>query len=518
MSFIERVTTGRAGIALRLAAATLAGALGSVAFSVAAANWFLLVSLAVLFLVTVRTETKKEGFGVGWLWGLAFFSIGLRWCYGSLHDHGQLPAVLSVAAIVLLAGVLALFIGAVTGLARAFPISRRLKLIVLLPTLWSVFELLRGVEPAGFGWLSIGYAYSTDFFGAWAPLAGVYGVGFVVVLTVGLAVELLFPAEDKKPWLKTLDAIAIGALALVTLSLNDVTYSERGPKLEVRLVQPDLPVTMVYRPAEAAARIDRAVAMSNRSAMGKPLDLIVWPESTIVTPLRDGLDSAALAAVDVAEKTGAAVVFNAFFREGPGRYYNAMWMAESNHRPARLIYRKHHLVPFGEFVPTGFRWFVDALGIPMADQLRGPVGGDPFEVAGIQAAGGICYENMFGEELRHAWDKANPGFILNTANLGWFTDAVLPQFTAMSAMRARETARPLIQAVQNAHSALIGPDGKTHRLASKGAQNLDMTVVTVTGSPTPFVRYGHWPLIGLLVVLLAGCLTLAFRVVRRQQA
>ena len=139
MSFIERVTTGRAGIALRLVAAILAGALGSVAFSVAAANWFLLVSLAVLFLVTVRTETKKEGFGVGWLWGLAFFSIGLRWCYGSLHDHGQLPAVLSVAAIVLLAGVLALFIGAVTGLTRAFPISRRLKLIVLLPTLWSVF-------------------------------------------------------------------------------------------------------------------------------------------------------------------------------------------------------------------------------------------------------------------------------------------------------------------------------------------------------------------------------------------
>ena len=295
MSFIERVTTGRAGIALRLVAAILAGVLGSVAFSVAAANWFLLVSLAVLFLVTVRTETKKEGFGVGWLWGLAFFSIGLRWCYGSLHDHGQLPAVLSVAAIVLLAGVLALFIGAVTGLTRAFPISRRLKLIVLLPTLWSIFELLRGVEPVGFGWLSIGYAYSTDFFGAWAPLAGVYGVGFVVVLTVGLAVELLFPGEDKKPWLKTLDAIAIGALALVTLSLNDVTYSERGTKLEVRLVQPDLPVTMAYRPAEAAARIDRAVAMSNRSAVGKPLQEVCFrletactllgvPPETILTP------------------------------------------------------------------------------------------------------------------------------------------------------------------------------------------------------------------------------------------
>ena len=88
----------------------------------------------------------------------------------------------------------------------------------------------------------------------------------------------------------------------------------------------------------------------------------------------------------------------------------------------------------------------------------------------------------------------------------------------MSAMRARETARPLIQTVQNSHSALIGPDGKPQRLASKGAQNLDMTVVTATGAPTPFIRYGHWPLIGLLAVLLAGCLTLAFRVVCRQQA
>lgn len=77
------------------------------------------------------------------------------------------------------------------------PVSRRLKLIVLLPVLWSIFELLRGVEPAGFGWLSVGYAYSSDFFGAWAPIAGVYGVGFAVVLTVGFAVELLFRMKTR---------------------------------------------------------------------------------------------------------------------------------------------------------------------------------------------------------------------------------------------------------------------------------------------------------------------------------
>ena len=88
----------------------------------------------------------------------------------------------------------------------------------------------------------------------------------------------------------------------------------------------------------------------------------------------------------------------------------------------------------------------------------------------------------------------------------------------MSAMRARETARPLIQAVQNAHSALIGPDGKIERLASAGAQNMDLTLVTATGKPTPFVRFGLWPLIGLLVLLMAGVLALARRENRSHQA
>ena len=288
MTFLNTLTSGRTGTVLRYVAVALAGALGSIAFSVPAANWFLLVSLAVLFLVTVQPGSKKEGFLFGWLWGIVFFSVGLRWCYGSLHDHGQLGMMLSVTTIVLLGAVLACFICCVTGITRALPVSRRLKLIVLLPVLWSIFELLRGVEPAGFGWLSVGYAYSSDFFGAWAPIAGVYGVGFAVVLTVGFAVELLFPHEDKKPWLKTVDAIVLGALAMVTLVLNDVSYSEPGSRLEVRLVQPDLPVAMSYTQSTAVKRIDRAVAMSSRSAMGKQLDLIVWPESTIATPLRNG--------------------------------------------------------------------------------------------------------------------------------------------------------------------------------------------------------------------------------------
>lgn len=499
------LAAGKAAVALRLTAAAASGALANVAFEVPAANWFLLVALAVLFLLAVAPGSKKEGFALGWAWGLAFFAIGLRWCYDSMHVYGLLPAPVAAAGVILLGAVLALFPAVVVLVSRAVPVLRRVKLMALLPAAWTAAELLRGLEPFGFGWLSAGYAYSADFFGAWAPLIGVYGVGLAAALTVGWALELLFPAPDKKPLAKTIDAIVLGALVLGTLALGDVRWSQNDAKLQVRLVQPDLPITMRHDPQAALLRLERAMTMSGRSGMGAGTDLIVWPESTVAGVLTDGKGVGALAALESARKTGATVIFNAFYREAPGRYYNGLWRADGEADAAVLFYRKHHLVPFGEFVPTGFRWFVDALGIPMADQLRGPVGGEPFEVAGIGAAAGICYENMFGEELRHAWDKANPSFVINTANLGWFGEAVNGQFAAMSAMRARETARPVLQAVQNSGSALIGSDGRVQRLAGVGPQNLDLTLVSAKGEPTPFVRLGHWPVTALVLMLLAAC-------------
>lgn len=169
---------------------------------------------------------------------------------------------------------------------------------------------------------------------------------------------------------------------MVTLVLNDVTYSEPGSRLEVRLVQPDLPVAMSYTQSTAVKRIDRAVAMSSRSAMGKQLDLIVWPESTIATPLRNGLDVPALAAVDVAAKTGASVVFNAFYREGPGRYYNGMWMAADKTSPrsssiASIIscHSENSCPPDfdGLWMHWAFRWPISSKGLLEASRLKFPV-------------------------------------------------------------------------------------------------------------------------------------------------
>ena len=525
LSILSCFRSGKAAAWLQALAAAAAGALASVSFSVPAANWFLLVSLAVLFLLAVQPGTKKQGFLIGWLWGLAYFAIGLRWCYGSLHDHGQLNAFLSITGVLILGGVLGLFSGAVTGFTRALPLSRRLKLIVLLPALWTAVELIRGVEPFGFGWLSVGYAYSSDFFGAWAPIAGVYGVGLVVNLLIGALLVLLTGQQDKRRVVvRAATAIWAGVLALSTVALDLVQWSKPAQSIEVRVVQADLPVAMRLTQSMQAQRAARVEAMSRRSAMSSHIDLIVWPEGVFGYPVQRLGAESLRAVLGTASSMQTELLFNGFSQAAGARVFNSNWLAAPNGErndlgaQIREVYQKHHLVPFGEFVPAGFRWFVDALGIPMADQSAGPAGGaGPVSAAGIPAALTVCYENMFGEELRQWWRHSNPQVMINLANLGWFAPWATQQFSQMSVMRALETARPVLQAVNNAGSMLIAPDGTVERSSLPGAQNLDLRLVSYAGEPTLFVRFGNAPAAcaALLVVVFGAA---AAAVLRRRDA
>lgn len=517
--------------------ALLLGLLGSAGFAPWEFPAALAASTAGLFWLAANESRVLVAALTGFFWGLAYFASGLSWTYNSMHVYGGLPAVLSTLGVLALGALLALVPGALCAIAARIPAARAVKLVLILPALWCLGELVRGSWVMGFGWLSSGYAWAESLFNVWAPVAGVYGVGLVVNVLIGAVLVLLSPYDRSRVVLRAMTAVFAGAIALVTVALDLVVWSKPAQTLEVRLVQPDLPVALTA--AHEGERLARVKAMSDRSAMAGYIDLTVWPEGLFSMPVERLAPQALAAALETAERTQGAVLFNGFSQkvdpEKPGRIavYNSLWLAGSTEGSAPVnarvpetaakdqagviaeVYQKHHLVPFGEFVPWGFRWFVDALGIPMADQTRGPVGGArPVEIGGAQAALTICYENMFGEELRAWWSHGNPQVIFNVANLGWFAPRVADQFTQMSVMRALETARPLVQAVNNAGSSLITPTGKIERSAAAGAQNLDLTVRLYTGTPTWFVRFGNVLAAGAALVLLivaAACMRLRRR-------
>ena len=176
-------------------------------------------------------------------------------------------------------------------------------------------------------------------------------------------------------------------------------------------------------------------------------------------------------------------------------------------------YDKQHLVPFGEVIPPGFRWFVEMMNIPLGDFTRGPRVPPSFAVAGQRIAPNICYEDLFGEELalRFADEAQAPTVFANLSNIGWFGDTIaITQHLHISRMRTLELQRPMLRATNTGATAVIDHRGTvTARLAPFTRGSLDAVVEGRNGL-TPFARwasaFGLLPLavLSLLVIGLAG--------------
>ena len=177
---------------------------------------------------------------------------------------------------------------------------------------------------------------------------------------------------------------------------------------------------------------------------------------------------------------------------------------------ATYQYDKHHLVPFGEFVPPLFQWFVQMMNIPLGDFTRGDVAQPSLQFKGERIAPNICYEDLFGEELARSFTDAEsaPTMLVNLSNIAWFGDTVaIDQHLHISRMRAIELGRPMLRATNTGATAIINAQGQvTHRLPSavKGALTAD--VYGVHGPITPYARWvsvwGLWPLAGLALLTL----------------
>jgi apolipoprotein N-acyltransferase len=163
-------------------------------------------------------------------------------------------------------------------------------------------------------------------------------------------------------------------------------------------------------------------------------------------------------------------------------------------------YDKYHLVPFGEFVPLGFRWFIDLLQIPLGDFNRGSTDPVPMSLAGQRVAFNICYEDLFGNEIDRG--AAVAGLLINVSNVAWFGDSMaLPQHLEIARMRAIETARPMLRATNTGVTAAIDSRGLVlGSLAPYTTGALEVTIQATTGL-TPYVRFGN-PLVWAVAVLL----------------
>jgi apolipoprotein N-acyltransferase len=261
-------------------------------------------------------------------------------------------------------------------------------------------------------------------------------------------------------------------------------------------------------------------------ATGAPLPKLVLLPETALAVFQHQLSPSVWNAwrALAAEQQSTLMMGAALFDRTTGTYTNSVIGIDqttplealtSGHLAMR--YDKHHLVPFGEFVPWGFRWFVDLLAIPMGDFNRGSTQQRPFAVGGQHIAPNICYEDVFGEELLPALQASTPArmqtdtlltgatILANFSNLGWFGDSwALRQHWQMARMRALETSRPMLRATNTGMSGVIDPQGRT--LASLPPHRAAVLDVSVQGQRglTPYSSLGNLPVLfftGLILLI-----------------
>jgi apolipoprotein N-acyltransferase len=196
----------------------------------------------------------------------------------------------------------------------------------------------------------------------------------------------------------------------------------------------------------------------------------------------------------LAKRQRGDIIFGTLTGDGEHYYNSAVSVGTS---PLQ-VYSKNHLVPYGEFIPAGFAWFMAYAHIPMSSFTRGPEIQTPLAVAGQHVAANICYEDVFGEEVIRALPQA--GILANLSNTAWFGHSLAqPQHLQIAQMRAAETGRPMLRATNTGMTAIIDAHG--HVSASLPAFEtgvLHGEVRSFEGA-TPYVRFGNGPALAMML-------------------
>jgi apolipoprotein N-acyltransferase len=464
--------------------------------------WLQLFSLAVLAGLLQRVPSLSRAALLGWGFGVAWLAGSFWWLFISMHVYGGLPAPMAGTAVFLLAGFLALYYAgacaAFVRLARPGWAANAL----LFAALWLLAELLRVTLFTGFPWGASGYAHVDGPLSVLARVVGVHGIAFVAAwLAFGLS--LLTRGALLRSW-RYWTAVAATLGLLAACNMAAAPSEPAGPRLSVALLQGNIPQDEKF---EQGSGVPLALAWYREQLHASKAALVVAPETAIPLLPRE-LPEGYLADLGQRFQAGGQA---ALVGIPLGSYTEGYSNSVIGIRPgSNVVYRydKHHLVPFGEFIPPMFKWFTRMMNIPLGDFNRGAVGQRSFEWQGERLAPNICYEDLFGEELGARFRDAEqaPTMFVNVSNIGWFGNTLaIDQHLHISRMRALEFERPMLRATNTGATVVIDRQGRVTHALPRHTRGVLTGEVEGGRTMTPYAwwvsRAGLWPLWALAVVV-----------------
>ena len=465
------------------------------------------VVLTALLLIWLRCHTLKAAAAVGFAFGAGMFLAGVSWVYVSLHVYGGMAMPVAALFTLLFCLFLACFPALACAIAARLRASTPVRLMLLFPALWAISEWVRGWMLSGFPWLAIGYSQvPSSPLAGYAPLLGVYGVSLITAVIAGAAaaaIDGFLPGraspKPEKQFYRFIAGVCVAVslvIAGAVLKTHQWTQPVPGEPTSVTLLQGNIPQELKWRPERALATLETYLELV-RSADGK---LILLPETALPMLNVDVPSDYLKALADRAVRNGGDMLLGVPELDPSGNYYNSVMSVGT--APAQ-VYRKHHLVPFGDYFPLRplLGWIMNLLHIPMSDFSPGAQVQKPMRVAGQKIAVNICYEDVFGEEIIRQLPEAT--MLANFTNDAWWGDTIASrQHLQIAQMRALETGRPMLRATNTGVTAIIAPDGRIVASAP------EFTTTQVSGEvrgyqgSTPYIVVGNFGLLALALAML----------------
>ena len=480
----------------RLALGILAGM--ALAGAQAPLSWpiLLFVGLPVLLWLLDGCRGGLAGAALGWAAGLGYFATDLFWIVEPFMVDAERFGWMAPFALGGMAGGLALFWAAAFGLSRAIW-SPRPSRVLVLAALWTFAEFARAHVLTGFPWGLQAYAWIETPVMQTAALFGPHLLGFLT-LVAGLSLGLGTWRGAAVAAVLVAAGWGYGAARLAAPA------PERAEPLIVRIVQPNARQEEKWLPGKDAEFFGRLLELSRAPADPMP-DVTLWPETAVSFVLDYDPGAQALAAAAPGPDGRLVLGIRRVETWPQGQvWFNSLAVLAPD-GTEQGIYDKHHLVPFGEYIPKA--GLVARLGIPGLETLTGG-GFSPGPGPRIVAPPGlppflplICYEAIFPDEARAP--EGRPEWIVQLTNDAWFGEVSGPyQHFAQARARAIEQGLPVARAANTGISAMIDARGVVVESLGLGRAGYIDAALPGALPPTLYFRLGDWPGLSMIAFIL----------------
>jgi len=458
----------------------------------------LLAALPALGWLFLHNQGHKNSFLTGWYAGSAYFVASVYWIMEPFYIEADVFGWMAPFALFFMAIGLALFWGLGFWLA-SFAKGRDIMRLAALAAAWTFAEFLRAHILTGFPWGLLAYSWSETPVFQMLAYIGPHGLGLLT-----LAIGFVPLVASRKIWIGSSYSVLLIATLFFT---GQWRISEPQPLTDtmLRLVQPNAPQRLKWQRDMIPVFFDRMLEFTRAPSQDRRPDAVIWPETAI--PFMLGDNARALQAI--ADAAGPETqVLAGIRRWEDNRLFNSMLYMDAA-GSILAVYDKHHLVPFGEYMPFGD--LLSRFGIRgMADTD----GGGFSAGVGTRILRGdglpdflplICYEAIFPGLSQLG--NARPKWILHITNDAWFGNLAGPQqHLVQTRARAIEQGLPLARIANTGVSALIDPYGQILDQIPLNQSGFLDVFLPIPLPPTVYVRFGEgpWLLIAALIAVIVG--------------